>query len=325
MIKVGIIGGAGYTAGELLRLLIHHPEVEIVFTQSKSHHGEPVSKVHQDLVGETEMIFDADISDEADVVFLCLGHGKSVEFLNNNDIPEKTKIIDLSQDFRLSQNAVFKERTFTYGLPELSRGKIKKADNIANPGCFATCIQLGILPLAAQGWVHDDIHINAITGSTGAGQSPSATTHFSWRNNNVSVYKAFSHQHLGEISESFLSLQPQFDHSLNFIPVRGNFTRGIFATSYTKKTQDFEKIVSAYKDFYADAAFTFVSDQPIHLKQVVNTNKTLIHLSDHGDKVLITSITDNLLKGASGQAIQNMNLMFGIDERAGLQLKSTLF
>ncbi len=325
MIKVGIIGGAGYTAGELIRLLIHHPHVEIEFIQSKSHKGELVSSVHQDLVGETNLIFDEEISDKADVVFLCLGHGKSVEFLSNNPISEKTKIIDLSQDFRLSKNAQFDGRQFVYGLPELNKERIQSASNIANPGCFATCIQLGILPLASAGLVQDDIHINAITGSTGAGQAPSATTHFSWRNNNVSVYKAFSHQHLGEISESFLSLQPNFDHSLNFIPVRGNFTRGIFTTSYTKKTTDFDKTVSVYKDFYADAAFTHVSDEPVHLKQVVNTNKTLVHLSDHNDKILITSITDNLLKGASGQAIQNMNLLFDIDEKSGLQLKSTLF
>lgn len=325
MIKVGIIGGAGYTAGELLRLIINHPKVAIGFIQSKSHKGEPVSAVHKDLVGETDLIFSEGIKHDVDVVFLCLGHGKSIDFLNDNPIPDNIKIIDLSQDFRLTKNASFNNRKFVYGLPELNRHQIKEAHNIANPGCFATCIQLGILPLASAGLVDDDIHINAITGSTGAGQAPSPTTHFSWRNNNVSVYKAFSHQHLNEISESFLSLQPAFKNNLNFIPVRGNFARGIFATSYTRKTTDFQNTYKVYEEFYADAAFTHLSKEPVHLKQVVNTNKTLVHLSDHGDKILITSITDNLLKGASGQAVQNMNLLFGIEETSGLKLKSTLF
>lgn len=324
MINVGIVGGAGYTAGELIRLLIHHQEVSIKSIVSTTQAGKLVSTVHQDLVGETDLHFTGQLEPELEVVFLCLGHGNSKAYLQEHN-PGQAKVIDLSNDFRLNDDAEFQDRKFIYGLTDLNAKSITKAENIANPGCFATAIQSAILPLAANSCLTDDIHINAITGSTGAGQSLSATTHFTWRNNNVSVYKAFNHQHLGEIGESLHSLQPDYASELNFIPMRGNFTRGILATAYTKTDRSLEELHKLYKDFYADSAFTSISEQPIHLKQVVNTNKCLLQVEKHGSNVLITSIIDNLLKGASGQAIENMNLMFGLDQRTGLNLKANYF
>ena len=324
MIRTAIIGGAGYTAGELIRLLIHHPQVELTAIVSQSHADQPVHVVHQDLVGETQLSFVKNIDTEVDVTFLCLGHGKSQEYLVKNPIT-KGKIIDLSNDFRLKKAAVFEDKTFIYGLPELQKEEIKKAWYIANPGCFATAIQLALLPLAHAERIEHEVHVNAITGSTGAGQSLSPTSHFSWRNNNVSVYKAFNHQHLGEITESIKSLQPWFDESINFIPVRGNFTRGIMATAYTKISLNVDELKSLYEEYYEKSVFTYVSTQPIHLKQVVNTNKCLLHIEKHGPYVLVTSMIDNLLKGASGQAIQNMNLLFGLEEDLGLKLKASIF
>ena len=321
MIKVGIIGGAGYTAGELIRLLIHHSKVEIDFVYSTSNAGNKVSKIHQDLLGSTDLTFTDNINPEIDVLFLCLGHGNSKSFLENNDFSAATKIIDLSNDFRLTKDEVFNGKTFTYGLPELNRDTIQNANYIANPGCFATAIQLALLPLAKAEVLQNDVHINAVTGATGAGTSLSATTHFTWRDNNFSHYKAFTHQHLGEVNQ----LQSSFRSDINFMPNRGNFSRGIFATLYTKYNSTLEEAKSLYNEFYKNAAFTFVSDEDIHLKQVVNTNKCILHLHKHEDKLLVTSIIDNLLKGASGQAVQNMNLMFGFDETEGLQLKATYF
>ncbi|MBC8756137.1 N-acetyl-gamma-glutamyl-phosphate reductase [Kordia sp. YSTF-M3] len=325
MIQAGIIGGAGYTAGELLRILLYHPKVEINFVYSTSNAGNKISSVHQDLVGTTEMLFTNTIDTTVDVLFLCLGHGNSKKFLAENTFSENTKIIDLSNDFRLQKDALFEDKTFIYGLPELQKDAIKKAQNIANPGCFATAIQLAMLPLAQHGLLATDVHINAVTGATGAGTSLSKTTHFTWRDNNFSHYKPFTHQHLGEIHQTVTQLQEGFTSEINFMPNRGNFSRGIFATAYTKFEGNLEEAIKLYKDFYADAKFTFVSDENIHLKQVVNTNKCLLHLHKHGDKLLITSIIDNLLKGASGQAIQNMNLMFDFEETEGLQLKANFF
>ena len=325
MLKAGIIGGAGYTAGELIRLLMHHPAVKIDFVFSTSNAGNKIYAVHQDLVGQTEQSFSDTINSKVDVVFLCLGHGNSTSFLKNNSFSDNTKIIDLSNDFRLSSDSVFEGKEFIYGLPELNKDAIEKASNIANPGCFATAIQLAILPLAKNDLLKSDIHINATTGATGAGVSQSATTHFSWRDNNFSVYKAFTHQHLGEINESLSSLQKGFNQELFFIPNRGNFSRGIFASLYLEFDKEIEVAYELFEDFYKDAEFTHVSKTPIHLKQVVNTNNCFIHLQKHNNTLLITSIIDNLLKGASGQAIQNMNLMFGFKETAGLQLKATSF
>lgn len=324
MIKTGIIGGAGYTAGELLRILIHHPEVEISFVQSSSQSGKPVSSIHDDLITETDLIF-SDSMAPADVIFLCQGHGKSRSWVEEHQPAPSTRIIDLSQDFRHKAKATLDKRSFIYGLPELNKKQIETAQNIANPGCFATAIQLALLPLAESNLLKDEVHVHAITGSTGAGQAPGDTTHFSWRNNNVSVYKSFEHQHLTEIKESLLSLQSGFDQDINFIPVRGNFSRGIFATAYTRYNGSLEDALKLYKDFYQGAAFTKVVDGPIHLKQVVNTNNCLVQLEKHGNKLLITSIIDNLLKGASGQAVQNMNLMFGLDQSLGLKLKANAF
>lgn len=317
-IKVGIVGGAGYTGGELIRILINHPQAEIIFVNSNSNAGNPVYTVHTDLFGETELQFTDELSQKIDVLFLCVGHGAAKKFLDNNDIEPHIKIIDLSQDFRLKQHA----ENFTYGLPELQRTDIVSAKHIANPGCFATAIQLGLLPLAAKGLLSQDIHINATTGSTGAGQSLSTTSHFSWRNNNLSVYKAFEHQHLNEIGESLLKLQPNFNHTINFIPQRGNFTRGILASIYTESDLSAEAALRLYAEFYAEHPFTHVSPTNIDLKQVVNTNKALIHVEKHGKKLLIISIIDNLLKGASGQAVQNMNLLFDLAETTGLRLKA---
>ncbi|MBN8857245.1 MAG: N-acetyl-gamma-glutamyl-phosphate reductase [Sphingobacteriales bacterium] len=326
-IKIGIIGGAGYTGGELIRLLINHPAAEIGFIHSRSNAGKPVAAIHEDLFGETSLLFTNDLSGlggGVDLLFLCLGHGESKKFLSENQVADNIKIIDLANDFRLSKQSVTGNRKFVYGLPELNREQIRKADNIANPGCFATTIQLGLLPLAKAGLL-DEIYTTGITGSTGAGQKLTPTSHFSWRANNIQAYKTLTHQHLGEIGESLLQLQPAADIDLNFVPWRGDFARGIFISSTIHCESSYEELVTLYKNFYKDAAFTFVSDQPIFLKQVVNTNKAIIQLEKVGSKLVIHSITDNLLKGASGQAVQNMNLMFGIDEAAGLRLKAAGF
>ena len=324
-LNIGIIGGAGYTAGELIRLLIHHSKVEIDFIYSTSNAGNKVSKIHQDLLGSIDLEFSSAINPEVDVLFLCLGHGNSKAFLEKNSFSSQTKIIDLSNDFRLEADTNFNGKTFVYGLPELNKEAIKKANYIANPGCFATAIQLALLPLAKANLLQDDVHINAITGATGAGTSLSETTHFTWRDNNFSHYKAFTHQHLGEINQTVNLLQSNYNSDINFMPNRGNFSRGIFATLYTKFEGTLEEAKQLYSEFYKDAAFTFVSNEDIHLKQVVNTNKGILHLHKHNDKLLVTSIIDNLLKGASGQAIQNMNLMFEFDETEGLQLKANYF
>jgi N-acetyl-gamma-glutamyl-phosphate reductase len=334
MIKAGIIGSAGYTGGELIRLLVFHPEVKIAFAHSNSNAGNPVSQVHTDLLGVTDLKFSDTYTKDIDVLFLCVGHGDAIKFIESN--PEyfneaKFKIIDLSQDFRLIEknntynNSILKTQDFIYGLAELQRDKIKTAKYIANPGCFATCIQLGIYPLASKGLINDEIHISGITGSTGAGQSLSSTSHFSWRNNNFSIYKAFTHQHLKEITQSLKQLQPSLDKALNFIPFRGDFTRGIYATIYTKFEGTIEEAYKIYEDYYALHPFTHVSKVNPDLKQVVNTNNTIIYLEKHGDKLLIVSMNDNLLKGASGQAVQNMNLMFGLEETTGLRLKAAAF
>ena len=325
MIEVGIIGGAGYTAGELIRLLVHHSKVNINFVYSTSNAGNKISFVHQDLIGTTNMSFTDTINAKVDLVFLCLGHGNSKAFLTENKFSAKTKIIDLSNDFRLKNDQEFDNLSFVYGLPELQKEAIQKAQNIANPGCFATALQLALLPLAQHGLLHNDVHINAVTGATGAGTSLSKTTHFTWRDNNFSCYKPFTHQHLGEIHQTMQQLQNGFDAEIHFMPNRGNFSRGIFATLYTTFEGSLEEAEILYNSFYKDAAFTFVSDHQVHLKQVVNTNKCLLHLHKHENKLLITSSIDNLLKGASGQAIQNMNLMFGFEEAEGLQLKATFF
>lgn len=324
-IKAGIIGGAGYTAGELIRLLVHHKYVEIDFIYSTSNAGNAVSAVHQDLIGTTDLVFSNSINTAIDVLFLCLGHGNSKVFLEQHTFSSKTKIIDLSNDFRLKANAVFQDKTFVYGLPELQKEDIKTADYIANPGCFATAIQLAILPLAHQKTIKDDVHINAVTGATGAGVSLSKTTHFTWRDNNFSYYKPFTHQHLGEIHQSVNQLQATFNSDILFMPNRGNFSRGIFATLYTNYEDTLDSAKRVYETYYKDAAFTFVSETELYLKQVVNTNKCLIHLHKQNNKLLITSCIDNLLKGASGQAVQNMNLMFGFTETEGLQLKGSYF
>jgi N-acetyl-gamma-glutamyl-phosphate reductase len=325
MIQAGIIGGAGYTAGELIRLLIHHPKVEINFVFSTSNAGNKISDVHQDLVGSLEYSFTNTINSDVDVLFLCLGHGNSKKFLDNNSFSDTTKIIDLGNDFRLKNDQIFQEKQFVYGLPELQKEAIEKAKYIANPGCFATVIQLALLPLANANLITSDVHVNAVTGATGAGTSLSATTHFTWRDNNFSYYKPFTHQHLGEINQSVKSLQSDFDTEIVFMPNRGDFSRGIFATAYTNFEGTLEEAKILYKAFYKDAKFTFVSDKEIHLKQVVNTNKCLIHVHKHENKILVTSVIDNLLKGASGQAVQNMNLMFGFEETEGLNLKATYF
>jgi len=325
MIQVGIIGGAGYTAGELIRLLINHSETEINFVFSTSNAGNKISKIHQDLVGSLDLKFTDTVNPDVDVLFLCLGHGNSVKFLSSNTFSNSTKIIDLGNDFRLEADMLFEGKTFVYGLPELNKYAIKSANYIANPGCFATAIQLGLLPLADKGLLKNDVHINAVTGATGAGTSLSATTHYTWRDNNFSYYKPFTHQHLGEIHQSVNQLQNDFSSEILFMPNRGNFSRGIFATIYTDFKGSVEEAKDIYKSFYKDAKFTFVSDDFLHMKQVVNTNKCLVHLHKHNHKLLITSTIDNLLKGASGQAVQNMNLMFGLDESTGLGLKATYF
>lgn len=321
MIKAGIIGGAGYTAGELLRLLLLHPKVDIQFVQSNSQAGRLISDIHPDLTDEINGSFVAVPPSEPDVLFLCAGHGRSRAFLEKHPFSKKLKIIDLSSDFRLSKNA----EGFIYGLPELNREQIKGNSKIANPGCFATAIQLALLPLAAHEELKNEVHIHAITGSTGAGQKPVPTTHFSWRNNNVSVYKPFQHQHLAEIGESLQQLQPSFGHALNFLPLRGNFTRGIFASLYLQSDLTEAKANKLFNAFYRSQPFVKIVNQSPSLKQVVNTNNCHLFLEKHNDKLLIISTIDNLLKGASGQAVQNMNLLFGLEETTGLSLKASAF
>ena len=322
MIKIGILGAAGYTGGELIRLLLNHPEAEIVFANSESNAGNLVANVHEGLLGDTDLRFTSEMPfDKVDVVFFCFGHGKSEQFLREHTIPAHVKIIDLAQDFRLAAP----DNDYVYGLPEINRERIAAAQHVANPGCFATCIQLGLLPAAKLGIVKGDIAVNAITGSTGAGQKPGATTHFSWRNNNMSIYKAFCHQHVPEICQSLKQVQGELDAEIDFIPYRGDFARGIFATEVVKTDMPLEQIIEAYKAFYKDAPFTHYVDNAIDMKQVVNTNKALIHCDKFGNKLLITSTIDNLLKGAVGQAVQNMNIMFGVEETMGLRLKGSAF
>lgn len=324
-VRAGIVGGAGYTGGEMLRILINHPNVDISFVHSTSNAGNHVYDVHTDLFGDTDLKFAAELAYNIDVLFLCVGHGDAKKFLEANPIPDHIKIIDLSQDFRLTQNSKLKAKSFTYGLPELNHEAIKQASNIANPGCFATCLQLGLLPLASKGLLNSEVHVTATTGSTGAGQSPSATTHFTWRNDNLSVYKAFEHQHLNEIGQSLRQLQSGFSQAINFIPYRGDFTRGIIASMYIDTDLSEADALKLYHQYYDAHPFTHVTRHDIDLKQIVNTNKCFIQVKKHGSKLLIISILDNLLKGASGQAVQNMNIMFGLDEKAGLKLKATGF
>ena len=322
MIKIGILGAAGYTGGELIRLLLNHPEAEIVFANSESNAGNLVANVHEGLLGDTDLRFTSEMPfDKVDVVFFCFGHGKSEQFLREHTIPAHVKIIDLAQDFRLAAP----DNDYVYGLPEINRERIAAAQHVANPGCFATCIQLGLLPAAKLGIVKGDIAVNAITGSTGAGQKPGATTHVSWRNNNMSIYKAFCHQHVPEICQSLKQVQGELDAEIDFIPYRGDFARGIFATEVVKTDMPLEQIIEAYKAFYKDAPFTHYVDNAIDMKQVVNTNKALVHCDKFGNKLLITSTIDNLLKGAVGQAVQNMNIMFGVEETMGLRLKGSAF
>lgn len=322
MIRIGIIGGAGYTAGELCRLLLNHPEAEIVFINSESNAGNLVADVHEGLYGETDLRFTDQLPfDEVDVVFFCFGHGKSTQFLAEHYVPADVRIIDLAQDFRLASD----DNDYVYGLPELNRARLTGACHVANPGCFATCIQLGLLPLAQAGLLDGNVSVNAITGSTGAGVKPSATTHFSWRTGNMSIYKAFEHQHVAEIVQSLRQLQPSFAGAVEFIPYRGDFARGIFATEVLRCDLPADDVAQLYRDFYSEAPFTHYSERPVDLKQVVNTNKCLIHTERHADKLLVTACIDNLLKGASGQAVQNMNLMFDLEETAGLRLKPVAF
>lgn len=321
-IKAGIIGGAGYTGGEMLRILINHPAVELAFINSTSNAGNPVSKIHADLAGDTDLVFSDRLSDDIDVLFLCVGHGDARKFLADHKIDDGIRIIDLSQDFRLKGHNATRE--FVYGLPELNREAIKKAKNIANPGCFATAIQLGLLPIAKSGLLRD-VHTTGITGSTGAGQGLNATSHFSWRANNVQAYKTLHHQHINEIMQSLQQLQGNENAQVHFVPWRGDFTRGIYITSVIDSTLSLDEAKALYQAFYAGHPFTHVSEDMIDLKQVVNTNKAMIHIEKHGNKLAVHSAIDNLLKGASGQAVQNMNLMFGLDETAGLKLKANYF
>ncbi|MDF1866574.1 MAG: N-acetyl-gamma-glutamyl-phosphate reductase [Saprospiraceae bacterium] len=330
-IKVGIIGGAGYTAGELIRILLWHPNAEIAFVHSKSQFGKPISDIHSDLIGETSLSFTNQISNNINVLFLCQGHGHSISFLKENNLPKELKIIDLSRDFRLgnqlNRNTAVEEpkNDFLYGLPELNKNQIQNTRKIANPGCFATAIQLALLPLAKAGLLKKEVHIHALTGSTGAGQKPVSTTHFSWRNNNVSIYKAFQHQHLDEIKQSLNFLQDDFSSDINFLPVRGDFSRGIFASLYTKTAAKEADLRALYEAYYKDQPFVTLTNQNPNLKQVINTNKCILYLEKNDDKILIISIIDNLIKGASGQAVQNMNLMFGLEETTGLKLKAMAF
>ena len=324
MIRTGVIGGSGYTGGELIRLLLRHPEVKLEFVFSTTRAGKPLHHAHPDLLGQTDLCFTDQADLGVDVVFLCLGHGNSGKFLSEWEFSQNTRVIDLSNEFRLGSNAAPGDRSFIYGLPEYQKTAISNARNIANPGCFATAIQLALLPLASHNLLKAPVHINAITGSTGAGAGLSETTHFSWRNNNMSWYKPFTHQHLGEISQSLEGLQDE-KPDLLFLPLRGNFSRGIFATAYTTFSGSLEEAGKMYKAYYRDAKFTLLTDTPPTLKQVVNTNAAHLHLHKHGEVLLITSVIDNLLKGASGQAVQNMNLMFGIPESSGLELKGIGF
>lgn len=320
MIKIGIIGGAGYTAGELIRILLNHPEVEIGFVHSASNAGNRLCDVHAGLIGETDMMFcDTYDLSSVDCLFLCSGHGKSTEFWSQNQRPGNLKVVDLAQDFRDESCG------YVYGLPEINRDRIRKTDLLANPGCFATAIQTALLPLAANGLLKNTVNVTGITGSTGAGVKPSATTHFSWRTDNLSVYKAFGHQHLKEIRQSLLRLDPSFSADIDFVPVRGDFARGIFVMAWTKSDLTAEEAYKIYEDFYRDAAFTCVSRKSVDMKQAVNTNKALVSIEKHDDRLLVVCAIDNLLKGASGQAVQNMNLMFGLDEKNGLRLKPSGF
>ncbi len=322
MIKVGIIGGAGYTAGELLRLLLIHPDVEICFVHSSSNAGNKITDVHCGLLGETELMFTGELPLESiDLLFFCTAHGDTRKFMESHNLPDELKVIDLSMDYRIKGH----DHDFIYGLPELNRRDTCKRRYVANPGCFATCIELTLLPLAKEHLLKGDVSVNAITGSTGAGVKPSATTHFSWRNNNISIYKPFEHQHIPEIMQCIKQLQPDYDGSIDFIPYRGDFPRGIFATVVVKCDEEIDKLYRIYESYYERDSFTHIIPTPIDLKQVVNTNKCLIHLEKHGGKLLITSVIDNLLKGASGQAVHNMNLLFGLAETVGLQLKPSAF
>lgn len=333
MVRIGIIGGAGYTGGELLRILVNHTKADIRFIHSNSNAGNPIAQVHTDLLGSTDLQFTDSLDKDIDVLFMCVGHGDAVKFIDGNKeffAGSTFKIIDLSQDFRLDDKnsklqLAVDAKTFTYGLPEMQRGLIRKSNYIANPGCFATCLQLGLLPLANAGKITSEVHVTAITGSTGAGQSLSASSHFSWRNNNLSVYKAFTHQHLNEITQSMKKMQKDFGQKIWFVPYRGDFTRGIFASIYTKFDGTLDDAKKLYKDFYKDHPFTHVSDVNPDLKQVVNTNNAIVYLEKHEDTLLIISMIDNLLKGASGQAVQNMNLMFDLPETEGLRLKAAAF
>ena len=338
MIRIGILGGAGYTAGELIRLLINHPEAKLVFVNSESNAGNLITDVHEGLYGDTDLRFTSEMPfDDVDVLFFCFGHGKSERFLAEHDVPAKVKIIDLAQDFRLAPSAgqpadevaatkpTPAVHDFVYGLPEINRERIRAARHVANPGCFATCIQLGLLPAAKMGLINSAVSVNAITGSTGAGVKPGATTHFSWRNNNLSIYKAFTHQHIPEIRQSVTQVQGHLEADIDFIPYRGDFARGIFATEVIRTDKNAETIVQGYKDFYKEEPFTHYVDKPLDLKQVVNTNKALVHCDVIDGKLLVTSCIDNLLKGAVGQAVENMNLMFGLDETTGLKLKPSAF
>lgn len=321
MIKVGIVGGAGYTGGELLRILLVHPEVKIKFVHSKSNAGNPIHAVHSDLIGYSDLTFASELSDDIDVLIMCLGHGDAKTFLDANPSFYNKKVVDLSTDFRHKRDG----NDFIYGLPELQRDLIKSAKHVANPGCFATCIQLGLLPAASAGLLTDEVHVSAITGSTGAGQKPTQTSHFSWRNNNISVYKAFEHQHLTEIKQSLSQLQTSFNQDVNFVPFRGDFTRGIIASVYFNSDMSEADVNELYKEYYKDHAFTHVIDTNPDLKQVVNTNNGLVYIKKYGNKIHIISEIDNLVKGASGQAVQNMNLMFGLNEKTGLMLKPSAF
>lgn len=329
-IKAGIVGGAGYTGGELLRLLVHHPNVEVAFVHSKSQAGKPVYQVHKDLLGDTDLYFTNELALDVDVLFLCVGHGEAKKFVAAENLPQSIKIIDLSQDFRWNEsinkaNVEAYDRMFVYGLPELQREQIKAAQNIANPGCFATAIQLALLPLAEQNLINQQVHVSGITGSTGAGQSLSATSHYSWRDGNISNYKVLNHQHLNEIRRTLAGMQAHELPSINFVPYRGPFTRGILCTSYLHSDLSLDDARQMYKSFYRSHPFVTVTDETPDLKQVTNTNKCLLHLDKQGENLLMTSLIDNLLKGASGQAVQNMNLMFGLDETAGLKLKPSAF
>ena len=326
-IRIGITGGAGYTGGELIRILLNHPQAELVFVQSNSNAGQPLSVIHQDLAGDTDLHFSENLFPDIDLLFLCVGHGEARKFLEENAIKPEIRIIDLSQDFRLESNNRLSAtgKPFIYGLPELNRDIIKSAHNIANPGCFATTIELGLLPLAQQGWL-TEVYTTGITGSTGAGQGLNATSHFSWRANNIQAYKTLNHQHLAEVNQSLNQYQRGFGvNKLHFVPWRGDFTRGIFVSSQIKINQNLSALVKVYKDFYTDHPFTVVSESPVFLKQVVNTNKCIIQLEKQDDLLVIHSVTDNLLKGASGQAVQNMNIMFGLNETVGLKFKANYF